>query len=245
MAISRTRYAHASFGPPEISSKARDVSDLPSIQPGPEPEATLSAVSSLKEVVTVVMGLTMTNTLVLLVTDNYTGTVDLRHLPARTTAFSVLLILTIFRFYHGNMRHLDCVYGRSSPAHNVRPAPRGGLGVDFFVLLAQSTLFAVMGFYASRPKELLILFAILLASDVIWTLLVQKPTDDAAEFSHQRRWLLNNIGALLVLLAVFAISEGGQHSALLIYGGGIVMLGNALLDFAISWKFYFPSATLS
>jgi hypothetical protein len=214
----------------------------PISEPGRASAPTASAISSVKEVVTVVMGLTLTNSLVLLVTDNYTGTVDLRDLPFRTSLFSALLIFTIFRFYHGNMRHLDCVYGQGGGANNVRPAPRGGLGVDFFVLLGQSTLFAIMGFYASRPNELLILFSILLGSDVIWTLLVQKPTEDAAEFSHQRRWLLNNVGALIVLLAVFAVSRGGDHANLFIYGGGTVMLANALLDFAISWTFYFPIA---
>ena len=49
--------------------------------------------SSLKEVVTVVMALTMTNTLVLLVADERRGTVNLRNLPIQATAFSILLVL--------------------------------------------------------------------------------------------------------------------------------------------------------
>lgn len=202
----------------------------------------LSAVSSLKEIVTVVMALTMTNTLVLLLTGGgYAQPRDLGDLPAETTIFSGLLILTIFRFYHGNVRHLDSVYGGEEQSSRViQPAPRGGLGVDFFVILAQSILFAVMSFYAGHPEQLLILFTILLASDVIWTLVVQEPSEDDDGFSHQRRWMLNNVSALVALLAVYAIVGGGHRTDFLVYAGATIMLVNAVLDFAISWRFYFP-----
>ena len=137
-----------------------------------------SAVSSVKEIVTVIMALTMTNTLVLLLTGgHYAGTRNLGDLPIQETIFSGLLILTIFRFYHGNIRHLDSVYGQEEQVKRlVKPAPWGGLGVDFFVILAQSILFAVMSFYADSPNELLMLFTILLASDVIWVLVVRRPS---------------------------------------------------------------------
>jgi hypothetical protein len=201
----------------------------------------LSAVSSLKEIVTVVMALTMTNTLVLLLSGGgYGRPRDLGDLPAEATIFSGLLILTIFRFYHGNVRHLDSVYsGEEKPGYVIQPAPRGGLGVDFFVILAQSILFAAMSFYASRPEQLMALFAILLASDVIWTLVVQEPSEDHRGFSHQRRWMLNNVSALLALLAVYAI-VGGDRTDFLVYAGAAIMLINAMLDFTISWRFYFP-----
>lgn len=193
-----------------------------------------------------VMGLTMTNTLIQLVASNYGKTADLADLPLRTTLYSLLLILTIFRFYHGNMRHLDCVYcANGSTARNLRSASHGGLGVDFIVILSQSVLFAVMSFYASRPEELLILFVVLLASDVIWTLIDQQPSEDRTEFTHQRRWLLNNVGALVAMLAIFAISRGGEHSNLLIYGGAAAMFVNAIFDFKISWEFYFPTIALA
>jgi nucleoside 2-deoxyribosyltransferase len=211
-----------------------------------EPSAgSVSAVSSLKEIVTVVMALTTTNTLILLLTSgNYSSVRSLGSLPAEETVFSGLIILTIFRFYHGNIRHLDSVYGqREQMEHVVKPAPRGGVGIDFFVILTQSILFAVMSFYASNPEQLLVLFIVLLASDVTWVLVVQQPSADHAGFAHQRRWMLNNFIALLVLvviLAAYAIPGVAHHDDKLVYAGGAIMLANAILDFIINWSFYFP-----
>ncbi len=216
-----------------------DRSPIPWTDP---PAGSGSAVSSVKEIVTVIMALTMTNTLVLLLTGgHYSDAKNLGDLPAEGIVFSGLLILTIFRFYHGNIRHLDSVYGgEERPHHTVKPAPWGGLGVDFFVILAQSILFAVMSFYASHPEQLLMLFVVLLASDVIWVLVVQQPSEDQAGFSHQRKWMLNNVLFLIALLAVYAIA-GGDRTDFLVYAGGTAMLFNAIFDFGINWSFYFPS----
>lgn len=209
-----------------------------------EPSAgAISAVSSVKEIVTVIMALTMTNTLVLLLTGgHYSEVRALGDLPPEATVFSGLLIFTIFRFYHGNIRHLDSVYGRKELSNpTLKPAPWGGLGVDFFVILAQSILFAVMSFYANHPEQLLMLFIALLASDVTWALVVQQPSEDHSGFSHQRRWMLNNVVALIAILAVYAISGGAHRTDFLVYAGATVMLFNAVFDFVISWSFYFPS----
>ncbi len=201
-----------------------------------------SAVSSLKEIVTVIMALTMTNTLVLLLTKGkYAEVRSLGDLPLQESVYSALVILTIFRFYHGNIRHLDSVYGRREVrGHQVKPAPRGGLGIDFFVIFTQSILFAVMSFYSGRPDELLVLFTILLASDVVWVLLVQQPSHDHAGFSHQRNWTLSNVLALLAILAIYAISGGVSLTGSLVYVGAFVILANAVFDFIINWTFYFP-----
>ncbi|MGE5282390.1 MAG: nucleoside 2-deoxyribosyltransferase [Chloroflexota bacterium] len=189
------------------------------------------------------MALTVTNTLVLLLTGgHYSEVKSLGDLPFKTTLFSTLLIVTILRFYHGNARHLDSVYGpKELSTSAMKPAPWGGLGIDFFVILAQSILFAVMSFYAAAPEELLILFTVLLASDVLWVLVVQQPSEDRAGFSHQRRWMLNNIVALFVLLGIYLAGGRGNVSDATLYAGGTVMLLNSVFDFVISWTFYFPA----
>lgn len=190
-----------------------------------------------------VMALTMTNTLVLLLTGgHYVHVKQLSELGHEEIIFSALLVVTIFRFYHGNVRHLDSVYcGEPEGLHMIKPAPRGGLGVDFFVVLAQSVLFGVMSFYASDPPQLLVLFIILLGSDVAWALAVQQPTENNTIFDHQRNWLLNNFLAMAAMVAIYGIGKNAQHSDLLIYGGAAVMVLNATFDFAINWSFYFPS----
>lgn len=190
-----------------------------------------------------IMALTMTNTLVLLVTGGgYSGTREFSQLPPETALLSGILILNIFRFYHGNIRHLDSVYGSEEQGIPVvRPEPRGGLGVDFFVILAQSILFAIMSFYAAHPEELVLLFTALLVFDVLWTLVVQQPGDEDS-FSHQKRWMLNNFVALLAILVVYAIARGDRTDGLL-YAGAAAMMLNAVFDFGINWQFYFPPKT--
>jgi len=204
--------------------------------------AVMSAITSLKSIVSIVMALTMTNTLVLLVTNgNYSEIRSVGDLQPRSALFATLLIINVVRFYHGNIRHVDAVYsGRESLHPADRPSPRGGLGVDFMVILLQSLLFAVMSFYLNRPQQLLALFSGLLTFDVVWTLLVQQPSPDSLALKHQGRWMLNNVTALIALLVLYAAVRGGEEN-ILIYGGAAIVLINAIADFIISWHFYFPT----
>jgi hypothetical protein len=214
---------------------------------GPTP-GVLSAVASLKEIVSLIMALTMTNTLVFLIAgDEYPDARGLTHVSAETAAYSALLIANIIRFYHGNVRHMDAVYGTTvtatADASAVKPA-RGNLGLDFFVIFGQSILFGVTSFYADVRPEFIVLFIALLFFDILWTVAAQQQQQTAAGedfFTHQRNWLINNLVALVALLFLYAFYSGQDETVFLHVGAGVIAL-NTIADFVINWRFYFPTA---
>jgi hypothetical protein len=209
----------------------------------------LSAVESLKEIVSLIMALTMTNTLVFLIAgENYPDAKGLTHVDAETAAYSALLIANIIRFYHGNVRHMDAVYGTAlaaSGSDSHGKPERGNLGLDFFVIFGQSILFGVTSFYADARPEFVVLFIGLLFFDILWTLAAQQQQPgDTNFFAHQRKWLLNNLVAVVALLVAYAAYQGQDADIYLHLGAGALAL-NTIADFVINWRFYFPPARLS
>jgi hypothetical protein len=215
----------------------------------PSAVAVASVLHSLKEIVSIVMGLALTNCVLVLITHGrYTGVSALSALPLSSVLYSLVLILNIVRFYHGNLRHMDTLYGysartsaaRTSAASTHGPAPLGGLGIDFIVVFLESIIFAVISFYASPRREFLLLFMILMAFDFIWNIVTQQESSEVRDLPHLQRWMLNNLLGVVVILVLYL--EYKQHHKEVYLDLGAAMLAmNTLIDFAISWRFYFPS----
>jgi len=214
------------------------------------PEAVASVLQSLKEIVSIVMGLALTNCVLVLITrGEYTHVEDLSVLPVSSALYSLVLIVNIVRFYHGNLRHMETLYGRTAQkvrasVHGHGRAPFGGLGIDFVVVFMQSIIFAVMSFYATGHngprREFLLLFMVLMAFDLVWNIMTQQAMNDAKELRHQRRWILNNLVAVVAILVLYLKFKQHQEVVYLDIGAG-VLATNTIVDFVISWGFYFPS----
>jgi hypothetical protein len=157
-------------------------------------------------------------------------------------AFATVLVANIVRFYHGNVRHLDAAYGSESAARAAsgrHVEPRGGLGVDFFVIFTQSLTFSVASFYVNAHSTYVVLFMILLAFDVIWTVYSGSSDGDIAA-SPQRVWLLNNLVAVLILFVLFVTSALHADSAWPLDVALGVLATTTVIDFRQNWTFYFP-----
>ncbi len=63
---------------------------------------------------------------------------------------------------------------------------------------------------------------------------------DKESFLHQKRWTINNVVSLLFLIALF-LKADKIGTDWFTYASAIVAGGNALIDFRISWSFYFPT----
>ena len=213
-------------------------------------DAIASVLRSLKEIVSIVMGLALTNCVMVLITrGHYTSVTALSALPLSSVLYSLVLIINIVRFYHGNLRHMDTLYGHSarkvmSSSHGHGPAPLGGLGIDFMVVFLQSILFAVISFYTSPRREFLLLFMILLAFDLVWNIVTQQVARDAKDMAHQKRWMLNNVVGVIVMLVMY-LEYKQHHQELFLNYGAAALAVNTLIDFVLNWKFYFPATGAS
>lgn len=211
-------------------------------------QALAGTIVSLKGIVSIVMGLALTNTIVTLVTGDATtvggrpaeshglGLLTLDQISGQAAVGALAVITAIVRFYHGNNQHVDYVYSRVSANRRIRGrAPRGGIGIDFLVIMVQSVLFALMSFYVDGNRELLLLFMVLLYFDIVWYVTTSTIVIDSDVLGHQRRWMLNNIGFLAVISALYF--QDGEWA---ITAGLVAFLLNTVVDFWISWRFYFP-----
>jgi hypothetical protein len=206
-----------------------------------------SALASAKSVFAIINGLTLTNTLLVLITGgHYSRVIPLGQLPVESVVLAVVLMANVVRFYHGNIRHLDAAYGSESVARAAsgrHVEPRGGLGLDFFIIFTQSLLFSLASFYVNAPSTYIPLFIVLLAFDVIWTVYSQQADGDQAA-SPQRMWLLNNLiaGAILIVLYLGIYKSHGDR--LWARDAAVIVLAaTTIIDFALNWRFYFPGST--
>jgi hypothetical protein len=89
------------------------------------------------------------------------------------------------------------------------------------------------------PTEFFVLFAGLLLVDVVWFLSVYQFTTDRKAFEHQKKWTLNNTIAVFSLLVVIGAVTVLDPNAYILLLWAILAL-NTLIDFIVSWNFYFP-----
>jgi len=202
-----------------------------------------SVLFSLKEIVSIVMGLALTNSVLALITDHhYTSVLSLSSLPLAGVLYTVVIVINIVRFYHGNMRHMESLYG--APARNAALSTHGSLGnlgLDFSVVFLESIVFAVISFYSGHRGDFVLLFLILLAVDLMWNIVTMQEGSDERDVSHQRRWMMNNVLAVLALFGLYFAYQNhhNHHPVLMHIAVGVVAL-NTAIDFAISCGFYFP-----
>lgn len=195
------------------------------------------------------MGLALTHTIITLVSNDGAAEVvssggaapdflTLSQISPQSALCALAVITGIVRFYHGNNQHLDRLYGGTSFGHRAEGASSvGGIGGNFLVIMVQSVFFALMSFYIDGSRQLLGLFAALLLFDIVWYIANLTTTAaDRATLSHQRRWMINNVIFLALIGGFYSANNDGWALTL---GAGAILL-NTLIDFAISWGFYFP-----
>lgn len=194
----------------------------------------MSAISSLKELVVILSGITITVAITTVAETMRTQTVGS---PWMFALFTVL-ILNVVRFYHGNMRLLDDSY------LDADRVVRRNIVVDFVVIFTTSVLFAAMGAFLNRADLFYTCFLSILVIDIIWALLALA-SNNQDELQIQQRWLLNNL--VFTVFVVLATLGSFQYPGVMTpdVTAGIVLVClmlNTLIDFFVSRNFYFPSA---
>jgi hypothetical protein len=191
-----------------------------------------SAVRAVKELVTILTGLALTNTVVLLLTrGDYSRVADLADLPVISMLFSAAIVVTILHFHLSNTRHMDATYGATGSSYR-----QASLGVDSVCVILQSGILALMSFYVNRPHTALLIFGSLLVSDSLWTVIGFRGAPSYLT-SLQIIWLLP--WAVTGLLLAFALMGG--HGAVSLYVGAAAMFLHNAFDVIYGWTFLFPT----
>lgn len=180
------------------------------------------------------MGLSVTNTLVILIRGHGGGVPPLLAIRAEPVVLATVLFVTIVRFYLGNDRHVDDTYGPSRGGTFTGRTNHTALRfvIDFSILLLEALMFGVASFYVGRVYDFLVIMMAILLVDIAWNGGTQGTTP------HQRVWLLNNLGHLAAIFVCFAWHQATRESIAGYLAIGL-LLSNGLVDFWWSRTFYF------
>src|ERR1051326_6691041 len=197
----------------------------------------LSAVSSLKAIFSILMGLSVTNTLVVLIRNNgkspVTAFVGIDPMHA---VFAAVLLFTIARFYLGNVRHVDDFYVNAA-VDGVPLDPSASsasrFALDFTVLLIEALMFSLASFYIVHPTNFIEIIMALLAVDILWT------TSARGVAPHSRFWFNNNLFHLLAIAICFGFHLKYDMSRVPFYFAIGLLFTNGMADMVGNRSFYF------
>ena len=174
-------------------------------------------------------------------------------------AFLVFLV-TIARFFMGDMRHLDTTYldpimgTKEAGPGETRPLNRF---LDFYLLLTHGIIFFYMATSIASTRYFFLFYTFLILFNTLWlvviTVLGANTVDHRSAVEElkrrgavgflrtrppQTRWALNNtlFGGLFVLVLVY----GSLLSVPLLIPFVVLALGNSAVDYFLTWEFYFP-----
>jgi hypothetical protein len=207
------------------------------------------AAKPLTDITTILCGIAATVAISELLSLTETNGIPSLHRPPLTQILLFIVsIITIVRFYLGNIRHLDEEYtGRYGKAHTKNPRAGGGksLAKDFAAIVIESLVIVGLAYLLWSPVLYMFLHSVLLLIDSLWFFFVHK---NAGE--RRKAWAANNFvfGIILIFISIVAVllsqrspvTHGWQQVAAV----GIFALlasGNTFLDFLNEFDFYFPS----
>lgn len=218
-----------------------------------------SAISSLKEILVIITGLTITNSVIMLVANGkYEKISTLYEFSFQPLCLFLILLINIIRFYHGNVRLLDDSYLIKEKTYldtgnETKDDRLNYIHWDFIVILITGILFAFMSFYLHKYADFFSIFTFILIFDVAWYFFTNKDTRDPRIQKQRKYWAFNNIAHLLLFIPIVTIEINNRFSSMsssdttTIYNRWSVLLlfilgtTNAIADFYISWPFYFPA----
>ena len=199
-----------------------------------------SAVQSLKEVITILAGITITITLSNLLADEQKLGMPFQRMSWKPVLFALAAIITVVRFYHGNCRHLDDACKGLSGDHRATSGLK--MAVDYPVILVQSILLAALSFYIRLETYFALILLLILVIDVAWvtSVVVCKSVPDETR-ARVIKWLINNVVALAVVIGILMIRAKIDRPVWYPLLISTVIIANGIADFVLSGREYFPS----
>lgn len=198
-----------------------------------------SAVLSLRAIFSILMGLSVTNTLVIIIRDTKdqptAPLADINHLAI---GFALVLLFTIVRFYLGNVRHIDDFYVLGTvDGRPINPGVNAAHSFvsDFVVLLLEALLFSLASFYVVHAANFTTIVMALLMVDIVWAVAARGVAP------HQRFWFVNNLGHFLAIAVCYGLHLKYEESLVPFYFVIGLLFTNGAIDFVGNRAFYFAS----
>jgi len=203
------------------------------------------AAKPLTDITTILCGIAATVAIsqLLSLTEN-NGIPTIHRPPLTQTLLFIISIITIVRFYLGNIRHLDEEYtGRYGKAHTQNPRTGRGksLSEDFAAIVIESLVIVGLAYLLWSPVLYIVLHSLLLLIDSAWFFWFHKNPDE-----RSKAWAGNNLsfGFIFIVAAVFLlaktpVSHGWVQVAVEIFA--FLAVVNTVYDVKNEFDFYFPS----
>ena len=199
-----------------------------------------SPVNTLKDILLVLGGLSITNGLIVLIAKgSFTTIANFKDLSLEVfpILFFFLLVVNIVRFYLGNSRLIDDSYlleFDSTPSDGT--FRNKNLVIDYFSVLFAGILLALLSFYLRDSKSFFGVFSCLLLFDILWLISTRQVARDKKISKQRRWWTINNV-FFLIPIAISAFSNQSQIGYF--YAAFASLVLNTLIDFCLSYQFYF------
>jgi hypothetical protein len=195
-----------------------------------------NAVRSLTSLYTIVIGVALSLAIVQLV--GGAGGLESVRLPAILMFFA--LLVTLFPFYHGALRHVDDVYVENVNKH-IRD---GALVIDVLLLFVHGLVFVVLALVIDHASQFAWILVVLISVDVVWGVFVHFGASSKSETGAEWKWLVINVVFVLIATGTLVAFDVGLFSdaeplkiAFPIFAASLL---RSMADYVWCWKFYFP-----
>jgi nucleoside 2-deoxyribosyltransferase len=204
-----------------------------------------TAAVPLMELVTIICGIAATVAIAQLVTvTEENGIPGSKFAPLVPLLLFVSAIVTIGRFYHGNIRHLDEEYagGRHGKGHTdrVRVGLAGRLATDFVVIASEALILVGLAYLLLAPIQYILLNSILLLLDSIWFFFYHTSSPESS-----KNWVANNLlfGVTFLVMGLWLLMghRSSQQQLIAVVIFALLVLVNTVIDVTNEFDFYFPT----
>lgn len=203
-----------------------------------------TAAVPLMELVTIICGIAATVAISQLVSVTEENGIPASKFAALTPLLLfITAIVTIGRFYHGNIRHLDEEYaGRHGKGHTdrIRVGLSGRLATDFVVIASEALILVGLAYLLLAPIQYILLNSILLLLDATWFFFFHTSSQEIS-----KSWVANNllfgVAFLVGGLWLFMGHRSSEQQLIAVAIFALLVIVNTVIDVTYEFDFYFPT----
>ncbi len=203
----------------------------------------ISAAESIRSLITVISGLAITSPIVAFFDfseDEYSP--DLFDYVKL-----VIFVLLVVRFYHGNWRLIDDSYMLNNYSESLEYTEdrRNVMSLDFFSVVINCFLLAILGFNILDTNVFVISFIVLLFIDIFW-IGISTRWREIEEIWRLRGpyyvyWFLNNFIFIVLIFNLYILYRNFDGNVIIYeYALFFLILSNSIISVFISKNDYFP-----